>query len=258
MDFVHQHAWRLPSIDLRQLNRIALERKKFPERWADRCASMLLDHPVADGHPPPPPLVCRWTERRNNLKHVPPARLSGAASESQPETLQSAAAAPTLDCLIDWFFSTQWGASPAANSRLGGGDDGGLRDSLGDRSQRDAGMLPQVGITLVAEQATRGRPGLAESVAPSSRLPLLEADVCAGERILHDHQPGNGEPKGSPLRIILPLAPSDGHAVRTGKIDAHLRQTHHERPAPSDGLRRCCRRTTACRAIQSSWPQAAR
>lgn len=85
LDFVHHYAWRFQSIDLRRLNSIAVERKRDPEGWADRCIALHVEQPVGvvAGRPPPSPLVQRWTERRNSAVQARASMPSGSAYGSQ-------------------------------------------------------------------------------------------------------------------------------------------------------------------------------
>lgn len=80
LDFVHEFAWRLPSISLRTLNQIAVERKLYKDGWHDRALALLRDKPIFDGKPPAAPVVQRWNDRmaglsprRANADQSPPA-----------------------------------------------------------------------------------------------------------------------------------------------------------------------------------------
>ncbi len=53
MRFIHTHAWRMETIDLRTLNAIAKERKLYPDGWEQRCITLYVTaKPCRDDVPP--------------------------------------------------------------------------------------------------------------------------------------------------------------------------------------------------------------
>jgi hypothetical protein len=222
LDFVHQYAWRLPSIDLRQLNRIAVERKRYPEGWTDRCIATLRDHAVVEGRPPPPPFVQRWTERRRSTRQASATTHSALVHATQ----RGAEVARTTDILSTnrpFGESSERAvrlpkpaASQSARHGAEGGDDHVLPIHVSE--ELPSGMLPEASVgqgAAVGTWAPLGAPAaeadkLNPTVPPqTSMLPAAPPPSPEQEQELPQRADQAAPPASAEPVLRIAMSPND-------------------------------------------------